>query len=155
MDSLTQMIKNEIKRQYKTVAQFSRESGIPYATVSNALSKGIGTTAYDTVVKMCTLLGIKQAYDSDIVLFNRQFHDIYTKLTELDEKGVHTIVALLNMEYNRCKEEEKEGHVKGYNGIGYAPRQAFDEAHVMSLVRRVKQHESDASEGRGGDSPSI
>lgn len=138
MDSLTQMIKKEIEFQYKTVAHFSRTSGIPYTTVSNALTKGIGTTAYDTVVKMCTILGIKQVYDEDIVLFNRQFHDIYSKLTELDEKGVHTLVAILNIEYDRCKAEAKEGTVKGYNGIGYVPCPAFDEERVNELVKKVK-----------------
>ena len=141
MDSLTQMIKNEIEAQYKTVFQFSKASGIPYTTISHALTKGVGTTAYDTVVKMCTMLGIRQTYDEDIVLFNRQFHDFYSKLTELDEKGIHTVVALLNVEYARCKEEAGEETIKGYNGFGYMPRQAIDEEQIMDLVRKVKEHE--------------
>ena len=69
MDSITELIKNEIKRQYKSVRKFSEVSGIPYSTLSNALTKGVGGTSYDTVVKMCKLLDIKQTIDSDIVLF--------------------------------------------------------------------------------------
>ena len=52
MDSITNLIKSEIKRQYKSLRQFSEQSGIPYSTLSNALTKGIGGTSYDTVVKM-------------------------------------------------------------------------------------------------------
>ena len=141
MDSLTQLIKNEIESQYQSLYRFAKDSGIPYTTLSNALSKGIGTMAYDTVVKICTILGIRQTHDEDIVLFNRQFHDIYSKLTELDNRGVQTVVALLNVEYDRCMAEAKNGAVKGYNGIGYAPRKAFDEARVMELIRKVKAHE--------------
>ena len=76
MDSITTLIKNEIKAQYKSVSKFSEASGIPYSTLSNALSKGVGGTSYDTVVKICQLLNIKQVYDSDIVLFNNEFHDL-------------------------------------------------------------------------------
>ena len=140
MDSMTYLIKKEIQRQYKSVAAFSRASGIPYMTCSNAVSKGIGGMAYDTVVKMCNMLGIKQSYDEDIVLFNREFHDIYTKLTQLDEKGVHTVVTVLNVEYQRCQ-DEGEGTVKGYKGIGYVPKKAFEEEQVLDLVRKVKEHE--------------
>lgn len=140
MDSLTTLIKNEIEAQYKNLAQFSKASGIPYSTLSAALSKGIGNTAYDTVVKICSILGIRQSYEDDIVLFNRQFHDIYTKLTQLDEKGVHTVVTIMNVEYNRCQNED-EGNIKGYNGIGYIPKEAFDEEQIMQLVRKVKGNE--------------
>ncbi len=141
MDGMTALIKNEIEAQYKSIYQFSKVSGIPYTTLSNALTKGIGGTAYDTVVKICNILGIRQAYEEDIVLFNRQFYDIYTKLTNLDEKGVHTLVTVLNVEYDRCQNERQQGTVKGYSGIGYVPVKAFDEERVKELVRKVKDHE--------------
>ena len=34
VDSITKLIKTEIKRQYKSVRKFSEESGIPYSTLS-------------------------------------------------------------------------------------------------------------------------
>ncbi len=123
MDSITALIKNEIKAQYKSVRKFSEESGIPYSTLSNALSKGVGGTSYDTVVKICQLLNIKQSYDNDIVLFNNKFHDIYTKLTALDDQGLHTVCAVLNVEYARCTDADVGAVIKAFNGIGFANKQ--------------------------------
>ena len=141
MDSITALIKNEIKKQYKSVSKFSEASGIPYSTLSNALAKGVGGTSYDTVVKICRLLNIKQAYDSDLVLFNSEFHDIYSKLTQLDEQGVHTVCSVLNVEYNRCANEENDASVKAFNGIGYASsaEEAFDPERIKQLVKKVQE----------------
>lgn len=139
MDSITELIKNEIKRQYRSVRKFSEISGIPYSTLSNALTKGVGGTSYDTVVKMCKLLDIKQTIDSDIILFNSQFHDIYTKLTTLDEQGVHTVNTVLKMEAERCAKASNNPVVKPFNGIGIASKSdtAIDTEHIKSLIREV------------------
>ena len=120
LDSITLLIKNEIKAQYKSISKFSEASGIPYSTLSNALAKGVGGTSYDTVVKICRLLNIKQSCDSDILLFNIEFYDIYQKLTKLDDQGVHTVCTILNVEYNRCVGNESDSSVKAFNGIGFA-----------------------------------
>ncbi len=119
MDSITVLIKNEIKAQYKSLSKFSEASGIPYSTLSNALAKGVGGTSYDTVVKICQLLNIKQSCDSDILLFNSEFYDIYQKLTKLDDQGVHTVQTVLNVEYNRCVGADNSS-IKAFNGIGFA-----------------------------------
>ena len=119
MDSITTLIKNEIKSQYKSISKFSEASGIPYSTLSNALAKGVGGTSYDTVVKICRLLNIKQSCDSDILLFNNEFYDIYQKLTKLDEQGVHTVRTVLNVEYYRCIDSD-DPSVKPFNGLGFA-----------------------------------
>ena len=123
LDSITLLIKNEIKAQYKSVRRFSEESGIPYSTLSNALSKGVGGTSYDTVVEICQLLNIKQSYDEDIILFNNKFHDIYSKLTMLDERGLHTICAVLDVEYACCTNTNGVPIIKAFNGVGYAKKQ--------------------------------
>ena len=120
VDSITLLIKSEIKRQYKSVRKFSEESGIPYSTLSNALSKGIGGTSYDTVIKICNLLNLEQAYDADLTIFNEQFHEICTMLAALDERGVHTVKTILSMEYNRCTNDNPSPTVKGYNGLSVA-----------------------------------
>ena len=134
MDSITLLIKNEIKAQYKSVRKFSEESGIPYSTLSNALSKGVGGTSYDTVVKICQLLDIKQSYDEDIVLFNDKFHDIYSKLTMLDERGIYTVCAVLDVEYARCTNTNGEPIIKAFNGVGYANKQ-LDNSNVEKKVQ--------------------
>lgn len=120
LDSITKLIKSEIKRQYKSVRQFSEKSGIPYSTLSNALSKGIGGTSYDTVIKICKLLNLKQAYDADLTIFNDQFYEICAMLAALDERGVHTVKTILSVEYNRCTNGESTQGVKAYNGLSVA-----------------------------------
>ena len=120
LDSITRLIKSEIKRQYKSVRQFSEKSGIPYSTLSNALSKGIGGTSYDTVIKICQLLNLKQAYDADLTIFNDQFYEICAMLAALDERGVHTVKTILSVEYSRCTNNTSAPVVKAYNGLTVA-----------------------------------
>ena len=120
LDSITKLIKSEIKRQYKSVRQFSEKSGIPYSTLSNALSKGIGGTSYDTVIKICQLLNLKQAYDADLTIFNDQFYEICAMLAALDERGVHTVKTILSVEYSRCTNGSSAPVVKAYNGLTVA-----------------------------------
>ena len=120
LDSITRLIKSEIKRQYKSVRQFSEKSGIPYSTLSNALSKGIGGTSYDTVIKICQMLNLKQAYDADLTIFNDQFYEICAMLAALDERGVHTVKTILSVEYSRCTNSSSAPVVKAYNGLTVA-----------------------------------
>ena len=144
MDSITELIKHEIKAQYGSVQRFAQASGIPYSTVSNAMARGVGSTSYDTVTKMCTVLKIRQAYDDDLVLFNQEFYDVYRKLTQLDDVGIHTVSSVLNVEYARCMEDNKP-KVKGYNGVGLVRQEIdVDEKKLRELVRKAqakKQHE--------------
>ena len=107
MDNITQLIRTEIKRQYKSVRKFSEKSGIPYSTLSNALSKGIGGTSYETVIKICNLLNLKQAYDADLTVFNEHCYEICTMLAALDEQAVHTLKTILSIEYDRCTKGRK------------------------------------------------
>ena len=102
MDNLTQLIRTEIKRQYKSVRQVSEKSGIPYSTLSNALSKGIGGTSYETVVKICYLLNLKQANDANLIMLNEPCYEICTMLAALDEHAMHTLKTILSVEYERC-----------------------------------------------------
>ena len=122
MDSITLLISDEIKRQYKSVKKFSDASGIPYSTLSNALAKGIGGTSYDTVLKICKLLNLKQVYDADLTIFNDRFYEICSMLSELDEQGVHTVKTVLTIEHNRCTKHESDSTVKPFNGISFAAK---------------------------------
>lgn len=47
-----------IKDKYKSVREFSRESGIPNSTLNSMFKKGIGGTGIDTVMIVCHVLGI-------------------------------------------------------------------------------------------------
>ena len=125
MDTITLLIRDEIKRQYKSVKKFSEISGIPYSTLSNALSKGVGGTSYDTVLKICKLLNLKQVYDADLTMFNDRFFEICSMLAELDEQGVHTVKAILTLEYNRCiNATTPTPVVKPFNGLVIASKES-------------------------------
>ena len=124
MDSITILIRDEIKRQYKSVKKFSEVSGIPYSTLSNALTKGVGGTSYDTVIKICKLLNLKHVYDVDITIFNDQFYEICSMLSRLDDKGVHAVRAVLTLEYNRCEtSEDSSPIVKPFHGLVIASKE--------------------------------
>ena len=107
MDGITQLIKSEIIKQYKSVRKFSEKSGIPYSTLSNALSKGIGGTSYETVIKICNLLNLKQAYDADLTVFNEHCYEICSMLSALDDHAIHTLKTILSVEYERCTKGKK------------------------------------------------
>lgn len=123
MDGITALIKNEIRKQYGTLKDFAKMSGIPYSTLTNTLTKGVEGTAYGTVVRICKLLDIKQSYDLGLVMFNADFFDLYQKLSALDDQGLHTVSTILNMEYERCKNVNSTPSVKAFNAIGLAVKQ--------------------------------
>lgn len=100
MDKITEQIKNKLRSKYPSIKCFSEVSGIPYTTITSALTKGVGGTSYDTVVKMCNLLNIRQSEDYES--FIDEDIEILNKLKCLDELGLHTVKAVLNVEYERC-----------------------------------------------------
>lgn len=103
MDVLTNLIKSEIKRQYKSVRNFSAVSGIPYSTLANSLNKGVGLTSYETVNRIMTQLGINPIQNRNkLTFYNERYYEINDMLSKLDEKGLHTVETILNVEYNRC-----------------------------------------------------
>ena len=102
MDNLTMLIKAEIKRQYKSVRQFSQCVDIPQSTIISALRKGIGGTAFDSVVKMCEVLGIKLAVNSTVYL-DEEKRELLEAFSELDEKGRHSVGTMCKIELMRCR----------------------------------------------------
>lgn len=102
---LTNLIVDEVKKQYRSVRRFAMHLEIPQTTVASALKNGVGGTAYTTVVRMCEELNIKLVnYDTPIPMDEKTISMI-EKYHSLDEKGRHCIDVLVKMEYDRCKEE--------------------------------------------------
>ena len=67
------------------------------------------------------------------------FYEVYKKLTVLDEMGVHTVCSVLNVEYQRCQ-ENNDPNVKGYNGISIMKSEIqIDEKKVRKLVKKVQE----------------
>ena len=63
MDNLTKIIREEIGKQYKSVRQFAFAVGVPLSTVNSALHNGVGGSSFDTVLRLCKVLGIKALGD--------------------------------------------------------------------------------------------
>lgn len=55
----TEFILTLIKGKYKSIRQFALAADIPYSTVKSGLKAGINGMAVETVIKMCTTLGIR------------------------------------------------------------------------------------------------
>lgn len=103
MEKLTELISNEIKKQYKSVRKFALHMNIPQTTLFSILKNGIGGTAYETVVKICSELGIVLVNYESAVKIDGDILAIIQKYNFLDELGAHTVNAVLNAEYERCK----------------------------------------------------
>ena len=105
MDELTQLIKKNIKLKFSSTRRFSEELGIPQTTIVSAIKNGISGTAFSTVCKMCNLLDIKLMNGIYPVVVTDTTTELIEKLSKLDEKGIHTVSTVLQMEYIRCKTE--------------------------------------------------
>lgn len=103
MENLTELISREIKNQYRSVRRFAIHMGIPQTTLFSILKNGIGGTAYDTVVKICSELGIEVINYNSAVKIDNEVLGLIQKYNFLDELGSHTVNAVLNAEYERCK----------------------------------------------------
>mgnify|MGYP003312675357 CR=1 FL=1 len=103
MNDLSQIISDEIKKQYKSVRKFADELGIAQTTIVSAIKNGVKGTAYETVIKMCEKLNIELVnYNSHIVMTNDVI-DLINMYNNLDEKGAHAVMAFASMEFNRSK----------------------------------------------------
>ncbi len=108
MDDLSEQIRFEIKKQFGTLKKFSEVSGIPYSTLVSAMKKGVGGTAYRTVVRICGLLRIRQPYGCG----DRLYREFSSRVSALDEEGLGMVNAVLDKEYARCASKGPRGSGK-------------------------------------------
>ena len=105
MDELTQLISKGIKDKYSSTRKFAEELGIPQTTIVSAIKNGVGGTSFTTVCKICAALDIKIMDGVYPVEVSDSTKKIIEKLSKLDEKGLHTVFTVLEMEYLRCQYE--------------------------------------------------
>ena len=143
MEEIASLIKDEIKKQYGSVWRFSKESGIPYSTITNMIGRGLSGTSYGLVMRVCKMLNIRQVFDEDPVLLSGEFYDVYSKMAQLDDKGVTTVSAVLNAEYLRCAGKD-DPVVKGLSGASILREEdPFTEKRLRTLVRKAKARKQD------------
>lgn len=148
MDELTLLIKKNIKSKYSSTRKFSEELGIPQTTIVSAIKNGVGGTAFTTVCKMCKALGIKIVNGIYPVAVTDTTKNLIEKLSKLDEKGIHTVATVLEMEYNRCRMEAEaivvaETSAKGNGAISpiITADQVPTKAAVNDLLKAINEEE--------------
>ena len=107
MDELTQLIKKEIKRQYRSVRQFSMAIGVPQSTIVTALQKGIGGTSFTTIMTICKVLGIKPVLGEQGLYLDRESRTLLERYMLLDERGRQTVRALTEVEVLRATNDPR------------------------------------------------
>ena len=102
MDDLTRLVQEEIKRQYKSVRQFSFAVDIPLSTINSALHNGVGGSSFDTVMRICKILGIKAMSNDAALYLTDDTEKLLTQYAKLDDYGRHTVASVMQVEYERC-----------------------------------------------------
>ena len=97
MDNLTRIIREEIGKQYKSVRQFAFAVGVPLSTVNSALHNGVGGSSFDTVLRLCKVLGIKALGDDAAFYLTDDTEKLLTQYARLDDYGRHTISAVMQV----------------------------------------------------------
>ena len=111
IDDLTLLIKKTIRSRYRSNKKFCDQTGIPPTTLSGALRHGVGGTAFDTVMKICGELDIRLINGVYPVVLTQETAELITKLSRLDEKGLHTAATVIEMEYSRVQAENGDESV--------------------------------------------
>ena len=106
MDNLTKLVRDGITRQYRSVRQFAFAVDIPLSTINSALHNGVGGSSFDTVMRLCKILGIKAMSDDAALYLTDDTEKLLTQYAKLDDYGRHTISSVMQVEYDRCKDKE-------------------------------------------------
>lgn len=106
MDNLTKLVRDEISRQYRSVRQFAFSVDIPLSTINSALHNGVGGSSFDTVMRICKILGIKAMSDDAALYLTDDTERLLTQYAKLDDYGRHTISSVMQVEYDRCSGEK-------------------------------------------------
>lgn len=105
MDELTQLIKKNIKFKYQSTRRFAETLGIPQTTIVSAIKNGVSGTSFTTVCKICKALDIKLMNGVYPVVVSDATKNLVEKISKLDEKGIHAVTSMLELEYLRCEAE--------------------------------------------------
>ena len=106
MDELTKLIKTEIKKQFRSVRQFSMYIGVPQSTIVTALQKGIGGTSFDTIMHICDVLDNKPVAGEKLIFLNGDNRSLLERYSQLDAEGKKAVRAVASIELLRVKDPE-------------------------------------------------
>ena len=106
MDELTKLIKTEIKKQFRSVRQFSMFIGVPQSTIVTALQKGIGGTSFETIMHICEVLDIKPVPGDNAVFLDGEKRELLDRYARLDQEGKKAVRAVAAIELLRVSDAE-------------------------------------------------
>ena len=106
MDELTKLIKTEIKKQFRSVRQFSMYIGVPQSTIVTALQKGIGGTSFETIMHICDVLDIKAVMGDNPVYLDGENRELLERYARLDAEGKRAVRAVAAIELLRVSDAE-------------------------------------------------
>ena len=107
MDELTRLIKTEIKKQFRSVRQFSMYIGVPQSTIVTALQKGIGGTSFETIMRICEVLDIKPVAGENPVFMDGEKRELLERYSRLDAEGKRAVRAVTAIELLRVSDPEE------------------------------------------------
>ena len=133
-----------IKAKYRSLRNFSIESGIANSTLNSMLTKGIGGTSVDTVMRVCSLLGC-DLYDisnecDGATTEDRAFFSDYLKLSPSSRELVR-IVAKHQLS-NEASAIQKKAESEASKVISFPEPQAL-------RMRAMRVYTNSASAGFG------
>lgn len=97
-DQRTTLLRREIKKQYRTVREFSIDVEIPYATVEMILQSDVGQFPYDLVLAMVRKLGIDPySFLPDDITINHEIGQnlVLREFVKLNNTGRRKILELM------------------------------------------------------------
>lgn len=106
MDELTKLIKAEIKKQFRSVRQFSMYIGVPQSTIVTALQKGIGGTSFETIMQICKVLDIKPVAGQNLLFLDGEKRELLERFSRLDDEGKKAVRAVTAIELLRVSDPE-------------------------------------------------
>ena len=113
MDELTKLIKTEIKKQFRSVRQFSMFIGVPQSTIVTALQKGIGGTSFETIMHICEVLDIKLVEGENSVFLDGDKRELLDRYARLDAEGKKAVRAVTAMELLRVSDADAYAALSG------------------------------------------
>ncbi len=96
---LTEKVAAEIKTQYKSMRKFSEAAGIPYSTVASIIKNGIGSTSFDTALRICSVLQINCIIDDIAVFTDKDVMGFLAEYTRLGDKARYLVKTAMDFEY--------------------------------------------------------
>lgn len=137
-NKLSGIIREEIKRQYKSINKFAQAVGLPSSSIVTILNGRAEGTAYGTIVKILKKLDINTDNDVPIVLDSETL-GLITRYNMLDDIGKHTVKAVLGAEFARCTELKNTAVTAAFGQTAPQRKISEEERILWEIVQKIKQ----------------